>query len=208
MNWDRWDIAYAGRAAGAVIVAVGIAVAAWTTFDKPSGYPLGYPLDDSVRAFIKAALEYAFWGFVVILIAELADLMAPGTEEPEESEQLTETPRQVEALPLIPVSVRWLQWDSRKVILVSQAAGVLVLVGGIVLSVWEALDNRPFGISGAQFGNDDRIKFLLGSSLHYIFEGFVVIGLAELAARMSWGTASGNEGEVAVGDTQEETAAT
>ena len=82
MDWQKWDVIQLGRIAGALIVVVGIVLAGWGALDSQEGFDRAG--DDIARLFLANVLNYAFSGFLVILLAELADRM--GWRRPPEAE--------------------------------------------------------------------------------------------------------------------------
>jgi hypothetical protein len=192
MNWHRWDFAYLARALGGLIIVGGTGLAAWSAIDFPKGYPLdGDPTRyflgiDGARYFLGATLTYAFWGFIVILLAELALQMDRTGSHPIDEGQALESDasEHVGAPPLVRMETIWAFWNNVNFIQVGRAAGVLIIIGGIALAGWDALDRQPVLIN---LTTRDAAKFILGNVLQYTFYGLVVILLAELAQRVGSG---------------------
>lgn len=178
MSWDKWDITYWGRTAGALIIIGGIALAAWIAQDLPRGVSTSF----AARYFLLGVLGYAFWGFIVILVAELAYRMnwrgEEATEEPDDA-----TSEEAELPPLLPIRTVWAYWNNLNLVQLGRIAGGLITIVGTIVSAWNAFDHQQGPLD---FANIGAAKYFLANVLQYAFYGFLVIVLAELVNQIGW----------------------
>lgn len=74
-----------------------------------------------------------------------------------------------------------IDWKRLDLVLIGRIAGAVVIVGGVALSAWSALDSEVFEIDAAF-----RWRFFLQTSLQYIASGGLLILAAEIADRLTW----------------------
>jgi hypothetical protein len=80
MNWQKWDVIQLTRAAGVIIIALGIFLSGWQAFDRPEGFPA----EESWKAFLQSTLSYAWQGAMLIIVAEIALRLGWFSSEEEE----------------------------------------------------------------------------------------------------------------------------
>jgi len=175
MNWQKWDIALLGRTAGLLIMVGGLAIATWELLDRPDRFPA----DDAARLFIQNVLSSAFLGLVVLLVAELANLL------PWLGEAAAQGGDEVGGTDAPPawLSRVWAITDVWDIPQLGRAAGVGLIVLGIILSAWSVIDSdtgTPF------FDNNNKARLFVDLVLHHLFNGALIIVLAEFVDRIGW----------------------
>ena len=74
-----------------------------------------------------------------------------------------------------------IDWKRIDYVLIGRLAGLLVVVGGVALAAWNALDDQAFPMD-----DSFRWRFFLQSSLSYVGTGGLLILAAEIADRLTW----------------------
>ena len=89
--------------------------------------------------------------------------------------------------------MRWkAEWQTQaNAITFGRAAGFAIILLGVALSAWNAIDFDNIGISGG--ATEFRIRYFLQGALAYLGSGGLLIVAAEIADRLGWGEISSEQ---------------
>jgi uncharacterized membrane protein len=169
MNWKiEWNVVTLGRVLGVLIIIVGIVLAALDA--SATGGGLSYGSHDKLRDFFHEAIQFVWYGGLVIALAEVADRMGWGSS-----------------------AAHGIDWNVTTLL---KALGVAIIVVGTIVTAWDvqalqgppssiAFSSSPGLVPGLSFSESSR--YFVRLAIEYGFDGGLVVLLAGAADRMGWG---------------------
>jgi hypothetical protein len=184
----KWDIVIWGRLAGALIIACGVAVSFWYAVDTADDFPGGTSFQ--VQTFLSQSLFYLSSGMIVVLVAELVGKMrgllglersALANHSPDEvSVQLQRGDEPLDGEPVKTavggIIEQMAEWD---VAHLGRITGVVLILGGLVLSYWTA-----FHSFGAEERGGDQWREFFEGGMEWLYAGGLLVLLSEIAQRL------------------------